>query len=155
MTFMDLTDCYIKTAVAGVDMTFREALVECVNRNVPGIPFAEKSKGITGHFSLRAAFLDVIIPRDMVHGAHLLGDGVTHIDLSAWEDKDALDVPVSGMIVKNLATLSPSTSPLKALALMEKFSTHYLFLIGDEHYFGVITRLGISKLILESGYGKK
>ena len=150
---MELMNSIIKTRVARSGMTLVEALKECVDMGVPGIPYVDSNDRIIGRFSMRHAFLHLFIPDDMVQGAHLLSNTPVHIDIPKLAADKALDLPVDEMILPSSVHLNPTSPTLKALALMERLKTDYLFLTEDNYYHGVVTRLGIVKLILETREG--
>ncbi|MCP3671413.1 MAG: CBS domain-containing protein [Gammaproteobacteria bacterium] len=147
---MELSKYIIQTEVARPGMTFGSALRECVDKGVPGIPYVDSNEVVVGRFSIRNAFLHMSIPGDIVKGAHLLGDTITHMSIVDLGATELLASPIDSMIMSSIVHLNPASPALKALALMEKYHTNYLFLMEDREYLGVITRLGIAKLILEA-----
>jgi len=151
---MELIKQIIKTDVARSGMTFADALRECVDKGVSGIPYVDDQGRVIGRFSLRNAFLQLSIPKDMVKGAHLLGDLDTHTSIVDLRVGDLLERPIDEMILNNIVCLSPNSPVIKALALMEKFNSSYLFLMEKDQYLGVITRPGIARLVLEGSREK-
>ncbi len=148
---MKLIDCMIPTGVARQNMTIREALQECVTRNVPGIPFVDDNGKIIGRFSIRNMFYASFIPADLIKNAHLLGNEIEHLEVQCKEHVSTLNQSAKTAVVEWIIHLSPESQIVKALALMEQFDTPYLFVVDqDEKYHGLVTRLSIAAKLLQS-----
>ncbi|MBA1332308.1 hypothetical protein QQ73_14750, partial [Candidatus Endoriftia persephone str. Guaymas] len=78
---MNLAKILIKTSVVRSGMSFGDALQECVDKDVPGIPYVDAEGRIAGRFSVRHAFRECCVPRDLILGGHLLGDDIDHMNL--------------------------------------------------------------------------
>ncbi len=148
---MNLEEILIPTEVAHAGMSFGDALAECVKQNVPGIPFVDGEGKIVGRFSLRHAFRLTCVPRDYIQGAHLLGDDLDYMDMAEEKAEMILPQPVEGYVLEDAIQLNPGAQVMKALAIMEQFNTGYLFLTDGDEYKGVITRVGIARLVLNLG----
>jgi len=61
---------------------------------------------------------------------------------------EALALPVENFLLKNIPSVSPRSSIVKALALMEAHNTSYIFLIEEGEYKGVVTRMVIARRML-------
>jgi len=145
---MKLMDVVIPTGVIRPGMNIGEACRECVSHNVGGIPFCDSSGHITGRFSLRNTFRKHCLPLDMVDNAHLLGDSIACETAPEIVSGEMLNLPVDDYIIENVASISPSSPVVKALSIMEKFNSSYIFLLDEKQYFGVITRMRIASLML-------
>lgn len=139
----------IETPVARPGMRIGEALRICVDCNVPGIPFIDRSGDIAGRFSVRHAFLVSSITPDVIQGAHLIGHEALHLEHADAHYVDVFRRDVDPMIIDDIATLSPNAQVIKAIALMEKFDSEYLFVVDDGRYLGTVTRLGLTRVLLE------
>lgn len=146
---MRLLKGLVETPVAHAGMPVGEALRICVDCGVPGIPFINRAGGIDGRFSVRNVFLLSSLPSDMIKGAHLIGHDALHLDLPCAHYADVFKAPVDRMILKDFAHLASAAHITKAMALMEKFNSSYLFVIDDGHYRGVVTRLGLTRVLLD------
>lgn len=147
---MKLLDCMITTAVADDSMTVGEALRECVNCRVPGIPFVDKDGKIIGRFSIRNMFYITSIPADLIKNAHLLGNNIEHLDVPEANYKSFMEKPARDFIVEWIIHLSPDSPVVKALALMEQFDTPYLFVVDENDcYLGVVTSIAIAARLVE------
>lgn len=146
---MKLVSAIIKTPVARHGMTVGEGLRICVDYDVPGIPYVDDEGRIVGRFSVRNVFLISSIPDDLIKGAHLIGHEALHLDLSKDHYEKVFRQPIDPQILEDCACLSPNAQITKAMALMEKFNSSYLFAIDEGEYIGVVTRLGLTRLLLE------
>lgn len=145
---MKIKHISIPTKVARPGMKVGEVIRECVEKDVPGIPFVDVAGNISGRFSLRHMFLLCCIPPDILHGAHLLGDDVEHLDFPHIKADELMAQQVEEYIFPDAIRLSPNFQAIKALAIMEQGNTEYLFVTEGEDYLGVVTRLSIAKAII-------
>ena len=146
---MRLLKAIIETPVARPGMLVGEALRICVDKGVPGVPYVDASGRISGRFSVRDAFRITSIPADMIKGAHLIGHEALHLELSKDHYETVFHFPIDDQILTDIAFLSPGAQITKAMALMEKFNSSYLFVIDDGRYRGAVTRLGLTRILLE------
>ena len=57
---------------------------------------------------------------------------------------------IDNTILDDAACLASTAQITKAMALMEKFNSSYLFFVIDEgEYRGVVTRLGLTRVLLD------
>lgn len=146
---MRLLKGIIETPVAHAGMRVGEALRVCVDKDVPGIPFVDTDGRICGRFSVRDTFRITSIPDDMIKGAHLIGHQALHLELSKDHYEGVFGLTIDDQILNDYVFLSSGAQITKAMALMEKFNTSYLFVIDDGRYLGVVTRLGLTRILLE------
>ncbi len=136
------------TKIARPGMRVREAVTECVERDVPGLPFIDSEGNLSGRFSVRHLFLLCCIPQDILQGAHLLGDDIEDLDFPHIKSDELMEKTVDEFILSDVIRLSPNFQAIKALAIMEQYNTEYLFVTEDDAYQGVVTRLSIAKAIV-------
>ncbi len=147
---MKIKHISIPTRVARPGMTVGEAMRECVEKNVPGIPYVDAEGNLSGRFSLRHLFLLCCIPSDILHGAHLLGDDIEDLDFPHVKAEELVAQKVDNFIFPDAIRLSPNFQAIKALAIMEQFNTEYLFVSDGDDYQGVVTRMSIANAVLEN-----
>ena len=147
---VSLLDIAVSTGVAKAGMNIGQVFSECVLHNVPGIPFCDENDKVIGRISIRHTLKISSTPGYMVGAAHLLGDDIWHLSTSKIQARNLLDMPAEKFILENIATVTAASPIVKALAIMEKFNTGYIFLIDSGVYEGIVTRLGIAKLMLKS-----
>jgi predicted transcriptional regulator len=145
---MKIKHVSIPTLVARPGMTVGTAMKECVEKGVPGIPYVDQDGQLSGRFSVRHLFLLCCIPEDILHGAHLLGDDIEHLDFPHMRAEELMAKPVDQYIFPDAIRLSPHFQAIKALAIMEQYGTEYLFVTEDEDYQGVVTRMSIAKAVV-------
>lgn len=145
---MRLLKGIIETPVARPGMRIGEALRVCVDCGVPGIPFVDGTGLIAGRFSVRNAFLLSSIPSDMIKGAHLIGHQALNLEHPCEHYAVVFEQPIDTTIISEIAMLGSNSQITKAMALMEKFNSSYLFVIDDGRYVGTVTRLGLTRVLL-------
>jgi CBS domain-containing protein len=88
------------------------------------------------------------IPEPLLRVARMLGDHTDRIDLPEMKVAETLDSPAEDYLLENITAVSPSSSIVKALSIMEVSNSSYLFLIEDGQYLGIVTRLRIARRML-------
>ena len=146
---MSLLKGIVTTPVARPGMLIGDALRICVDVGVPGLPYVDHEGNIQGRFSVRNTFLISTIPGDMIKGAHLIGNEALHIEHPIDHYAELFAGTIDGTVLKDIATLSSNAQITKAMALMEKFNSSYLFVVDEGVYRGVVTRLGLTRVLLE------
>jgi CBS domain-containing protein len=145
---MKIKHISIPTKVVRPGMRVGEAMNECVERDVPGLPYVDADGMISGRFSVRHMFVVCCIPEDILQGAHLLGDDIEDLDFPHIKADQLMEQRVDEFIFPDFIRLSPNFQAIKALAIMEQYGTEYLFVTEDEIYQGVVTRMSIAKAIV-------
>jgi hypothetical protein len=145
---MKIKQVSIATKVARPGMLLGEVMKECVEKNVPGIPYLDASGKIAGRFSIRHMFLLCCVPDDVIQGAHLLGDDVDQLAFPDVRAEELMAKRVDEFVFPDSIQLSPNFQAIKALAIMEQDNTEYLFVTQGDDYLGVVTRMSIAKAIL-------
>lgn len=139
----------IMTRVMREGMTIREFLEEAIRSNVPGLPYVDRDAHIAGRISVRHVFKNIAVPDSYLRLADAMGDQTDRLDMSRQRIVRSLALPVETYLLENIPSISPVSSVTKALALMEAHNTHYIFLIEDDRYLGVVTRMLIAERLLE------
>ena len=137
------------TEVMRKGMTMHEFFREAVRSNVPGLPYADENGRIVGRISVRHVFKKVAVPSGYVRLADAMGDQTSRLDISERRILKSLAKPVETYLLENIPGVSPTSSLVKALAIMEAYNTHYIFLIEDDKYMGVVTRMVIAQRMLD------
>lgn len=144
-----LMDIAVKTGVAKAGMTIGQVFEECVRHNVPGMPFCDDEGHVLGRISMRHTFKKTCIPQYVVDAAHLLGDDLQNVSINAPLSERVLSLPVEDFVLEDMAIITAASPIMKALAIMEKYNTGYIFLIDNGIYEGIVTRMGIAELMLK------
>ena len=146
---MKLERLAITTETMCAGMTLRHFFEEAVRSNVPGLPFVDETIRITGRISVRDVFKHIAIPPSVVSLVDAVGDRTDRLDMSEKRILKALASPVDKFVLDKVPAVSPYSSLVKALAIMEAYNTHYIFLVDDHQYMGVVTRMVIAERMLE------
>ena len=146
---MKLEHLSIATGVMHKGMTLRNFLEECVRCNVPGLPYVDARNKVVGRISIRDVYKHMAIPDHLVRVAHMLGDQTDTLDMPEMKVLEILTLPVETFLLENIPSVSPESSIVKALAIMEMFNTSYIFLIENDEYKGLVTRMVIAHRMLQ------
>jgi predicted transcriptional regulator len=145
---MKLEHLSIATGVMRKGRTLRDFFEECVRCNVPGLPYVDDQDKVVGRVSIRDVYKHMAIPDHLIKVAHLLGDQTNQLDLPEMKVSETLKLPVETFLLENIPSVSPRSSIVKALAIMEMYNTSYIFLIEDGRYCGLVTRMVIAHRML-------
>jgi len=130
-------------------MTLRDFFHEAVRCNVPGLPFVNERDQIVGRISIREIYKCLAVPDSFLSVADAMGDQTNNLDLPEMRVREAMASPVENYVLENIPSVSPRSSAVKALSIMELHNTSYIFLIEDGKYEGVVTRMVIARRMLE------
>ena len=145
---MKLEHLSIATGTMRKGMTLRDFFEECVRCNVPGLPYVDEGDRVVGRVSIRDVYKHMAIPDHLVKVAYVLGDQTDSLDMSELKVAEMLALPVEAFLLENIPSVSPRSSIVKALAIMEMFNTSYIFLIENGEYRGLVTRMVIAHRML-------
>lgn len=148
---MKLEHMSIPTAKMRKGMTLLDFFEECADRNVPGLPYVDDAGKVVGRISIRDVYKHMAIPDYMLRVVRMLGDQTDSLDLPEMKVMETLAKPVETYLLESIPSVSPKSSIVKALAIMELFNTSYVFLVDEGGYRGVVTRMLIAKRMLEIG----
>ena len=147
---MSLIEFAVPTAAAFPGMTVRELFTECVKANSAVLPFRAASGRFTGRASIRHILGEVCIPAAMVEHARLLGDTITALQFPPLRERELLDMTIDEFIIKDIPTITPASPMAKAVAVMQCYSTSYLFVIDNEHnYHGTLSTVSLARRLLD------
>ena len=146
---MKLERLAVMTKVMRQGMTLRDFFEEAARCNVPGLPYVDDQDQIIGRISIRDVYKRIAVPDNVISLADAMGDRTDRLDLSEKMVLNAFTRPVEGYMLKSIPNVSPRSSLFKALALMEAYNTHYVFLIDNGEYRGVVTRMVIANRMLD------
>lgn len=137
------------TEVMRKGIPLRHFFEEAVRCNVPGLPFVNDNDRIVGRISVRDVFKKIAVPSSYLRLVDAIGDQTDRLDMSEQRILKSLARPVETYLLENIPSVSPASSLIKALAIMEAYNTHYIFLIENGAYMGVVTRMVIANRLLE------
>ena len=152
---MILADLIVPTAVATPGMRVEALFRECSEKSVPGIPYQDAGGRIIGKASIRHVLKETCIPDYLVKHASLLGDQSPSLNIPVEKAREVLSLSVDTFVLPDLAVIGPESSVAKALAVMERHDTTYLFVLDGDAYLGCISVMGIAESVIRSVEGQQ
>ena len=140
------------TAVAKKGMTVREVFDECSRANTPSLPFCDDSGQIVGRITLKNILTRSCLPDFMVELAMVLGEQLSHMQDMGAETRQLLDGSIDPYVQEPHVSLSSDSPVVKAMAMMEKADTSYIFVVDSGKYLGVVTIQGLASAL--AGYDR-
>jgi predicted transcriptional regulator len=147
---MKLKTITIHTRVIKAGMTVREVFEECTRANTPGLPVCDDHDRVTGRVTLKHILKRFCLPDYLVEMAPILGEQISHVQDIESLAEQLLDSRIELFIQTPHASTTSASSAIKALALMEKIDSSYLFVIDEGRYQGVVTIQSLSEIILNN-----
>lgn len=148
---MKLTNMVVPTGVISYGSTVAEAFRECMLSNVQGIPFVDSEGCIVGQFSVHNTIKQYCISNTMIKDADFLGDDLGDLTLQNTDAAKMLSQPVNHFILSEVLTIHSAAPCVKAMALMEKHNTTFLFVVDGETYKGIVNAQAIAKGFMQAG----
>ena len=145
---MDLKSITVPTEVAKAGMTVRQVFEECLRAHTPGLPFCDDQGLVTGRVTLKYILKRQYLPEHLVELVMVLGEQKNNVQEMETLGKQLFDSKIDSYRQRPHASITSGSSIIKALALMEKLDTGYLFVIDQGEYRGVITLQGLSKIVM-------
>lgn len=145
---MKLENVFIETGIIRDGMTLHDFFEEAVRCDVPGLPYMDDGDRIIGRISIRDVYKHMAVPDNLLRVVDGLGDQTDRLDLPEMKVMETLALPAKTCLLENIPGVSPRSSIVKTLALMELHNTNYVFLIDDGDYKGVVTRMVIARRMM-------
>lgn len=140
----------IPTGVISYGSPVAEAFSECLSCNVQGIPFVDREGRITGQFSVRETIKHYCISHTMIKDADFLGDDLGPLTLKSTDAAEMLSQPVDHFILPEVVTIHSDAPCIKAMALMEKHNTTFLFVVDSDTYKGIVNVQAIARWFMKT-----
>ena len=135
----------ILTKVTRPGMLVCDVFAECGRAHVQALPFVDETGRLSGRVTLKNVMKFACLPENMVAAAPLLGSFLSCVE-NAQEKIEKMLASKVDPYVRGLHFSIGSEEPaIKALAIMEKNDTSYLFVVDDGEYQGIITIQGIAE----------
>jgi CBS domain-containing protein len=135
--------------VAKAGMTVRELFEECTRANTPGLPFCDASSQITGRVTLKNILKHACLPEYVVEMAHVLGEQLTNLQDMEADAERLLSNTVDQYKQEPHLSITSASSAVKALAMMEREDTSYIFVVDEGKYKGVVTIHGLADALAD------
>ena len=120
-------------------------------RVVDPLPFVDEAGKLAGRVTLKNIMKFSCLPEYMVEMTPLLGSFMSCVENAEEKVKEVLCNPVTDYVREHHATINSDAAAIKALAMMEKNDTSYIFVVDDGEYQGIITIQGIAARMSELG----
>jgi CBS domain-containing protein len=148
---MNVEQVLISTKVAKSGMTAREFFEECDRANTPGLPFCDAGEQITGRVTLKNVLKHGCLPEYVVEMAHVLGEQLSNLQDMEAEAEQLLDSTVDQYKQEPHLSITSASSAVKALAMMEREDTSYIFVVDEGRYKGVVTIHRLASVLARYG----
>ena len=144
---MKVKQVMIPTGVVRSGMTVREFFQECSRANTPSLPFCDDSGRISGRVTLKNILKHACLPDFLVEMAMVLGEELSHMQDMASETTHLLDGAIDPYVQEPHISITSDSPAIKALAMMERSDTSYIFVVDDGRYLGVVTIHGLAAML--------
>ncbi len=146
---MRLKNVIIHTKVARAGMLVRDVFEECGRVRVQSLPFLDDTGKVTGRVTLKNIMKFSCLPEYMVEMAPLLGSFLSCVENAEEKVKEVLCNPIEPYVRETRVSITSDEPAIKALAVMEKNDTSYVFVIDEGEYIGIVTIQGIAARMSE------
>lgn len=146
---MKLKSILIPTVFAREGMKARDIFTICVEAGVPALPYLNSKGERRGFVSISGIMHHGCLPNYMVELAMVLGDQLSCIKDARTKVKELMEHPIEPYVDKPLHPITSETPIIKAMAILEKYHSSFLFVFDGDEYRGVITSQGIAQRMLE------
>jgi hypothetical protein len=143
----------IRTSIVRPGMHVNDVFRECGRAQVQSLPYADAEGRLAGRLTLKNILRVSCLPEYMVQLAPVLGAQLSCVENAESKAHEVLGNPVEPY-VQPLPPPIASTAPLiKALAMMQRHDTSYLFVVDDGVYRGILTIQAIASKMSELEIG--
>ena len=144
---MDIQSVLIPTITIRPGMYVRDLFTECGKLHVHALPYCDEKGKITGRLTLKNVMKFSCLPEHMIELASLLGNQMSCVENAEEKAREIICNPVEPYVRKLGETITSKEPLIKALAIMEKYDTSYIFVVDDDEYKGLITIQGIARVM--------
>lgn len=141
---MLVKDCMIEAKPVTHGMLVNEVFAECGRNHTHALPFVDEQGYIKGRVTLKNIMKFACLPEYMVDLAPLLGGFMSCVENAQDKVLEILHSPIDGYVREAHECIDPDEPAIKALSIMEKNDTSYLFVVSNAKYIGIITIQGIA-----------
>lgn len=146
---MNIRSVLLQTPVIQHDRLVRDVFLECGRCHVQALPYGDANGRIYGRVTIKHILLASCLPSYLVEMAPILGESLSCLDNVEEKIKLVLCKTVEPFVQELPMTINSEASLIKALAIMEKHDTSYIFVVDEGIYQGVITIQGIAAKMSE------
>ena len=146
---MKLKTILTPTLFAREGMKVRDVFTICVEAGVPALPYLNSKGERRGFVSISGIMHHGCLPNYMVELAMVLGDQLSCVKDAKTKVRELMNHPIEPYIDKPLHSITSETPIVKAMAILEKYHSSFLFVFDGDEYRGVVTSQGIAQRMLE------
>ncbi|MCU7834727.1 MAG: CBS domain-containing protein [gamma proteobacterium symbiont of Taylorina sp.] len=144
---IDIQRVLIPTIIVQQGMSVRDVFTECGKLHIHALPYSDKKGIICGRVTLKNIMKFSCLPEHMIELAHLLGNQMSCIENAEEKAREIICNPIEPYVRKLSETITSTEPLIKALAIMERNETSYIFVVDDGKYKGQITIQGIAQVM--------
>ncbi|MCU7800280.1 MAG: CBS domain-containing protein [gamma proteobacterium symbiont of Lucinoma myriamae] len=144
---MDIENVLIPTIIIKPGMTVRDLFTECGKQHVQALPFCNEEGILSGRLTLKNVMKFSCLPEHMIELASLLGNQMSCVENAEEKAREIICSPVEPYVRSMNETISSKEPLIKALAMMERNNTSYIFVVDDGDYKGQVTIQGIAQVM--------
>jgi len=141
---VDIQSVLLQTPIICRGMLVRDVFVECGGCHVQALPYGDETGRISGRVTIKHILLASCLPNYLVEMASVLGASLSCVENAEEKTKEILCKPVEPFVQALPMTITSDVPLIKALAIMEKHDTSYIFVVDQGIYQGVITIQGLA-----------
>jgi len=146
---MAVESVMIFTATAHSGMAVRELFELCGRDHVQALPFVDANGKITGRVTLKNVLRVSCLSEHVVEMAPLLSSSLSCVESAEEKALEIIGNPIEPYVQGPHQSILSDAPLIKALALMEKSDTSYIFVVDEGVFSGVITIQGIAEKMSE------
>jgi CBS domain-containing protein len=142
---MNIQQVLIPTIIIHPGMIIQDVFTECGKLHIQALPFCNEKGVLTGKLTLKNIMKFSCLPEHMVELAHLLGNQMSCVENAEDKAREIICNPVDPYVREVGTTISSQEPLIKAVAMMERNDTSYIFVVDSGEYKGIVTIQGIAQ----------
>jgi len=142
---MNIQKVLFPTIVVRPGMLVRDVFAECGKLHVQSLPYCNEEGVLSGRVTLKNIMKFSCLPEHMIELAHLLGNQLSCVENAEEKAREIISNPIEPYVREMSETISSEEPLIKALAVMERNDSSYIFVVDDGNYKGIITIQGIAQ----------
>jgi CBS domain-containing protein len=142
---MNIEQVLIPTNVIRPGMLVRDVFAECGRVHIQSLPYYNKEDVLSGRVTLKNIMKFSCLPEHMIELAHLLGNQMSCVENAEEKAREIIGNPIEPYVREVGETISSKEPLIKALAIMERNDSSYIFVVDDGNYKGIVTIQGIAQ----------
>lgn len=143
---MDIQNVLIPSIVIRPGMHVRDVFTECGKLHVHALPYCNDRGILSGRLTLKNIMKFSCLPEHMIALANLLGNQMSCVENAEEKAREIICNPVEPYVRALGESISSNEPLIKALAMMERNDTSYIFVVDDGgDYKGLVTIQGIAQ----------